>query len=288
MSRSIGKIICLIGLAVVCARAADRILIFTKTAAYREDNIAPTRLALKNFYTDKGLDVDTSENAALFSDTTLAKYQAIVFLKTSGDALNPAQQTAFEKWFHAGGGFQAIHSALDTEYDWPFYGKLIGGAWYKTLPGDQNTKQTIVIEDTADISTKGLPKRWERTDEIYGFKANPRAAKDPAMHILATVDESTFPKGVAGTDHPMSWYTSYNGGKAWTTAMGHVTAAYSDALFLGHLWGGMQYVLGRTVALNTDAAREARSGAIVRAWTGAGFRFGPGPGQDARGRTLQP
>ena len=288
MSKSTRFIFGLIGFAAMGAYAADRILIFTKTAAYREDNIAPTRLALKNFYAGKGLDVDTSENAALFADSSLAKYKAVVFLKTSGDALDPAQQTAFEKWFQAGGGFQAIHSALDTEYDWPFYGKLIGGAWFKTLPGDQNTKQAIVIEDTNDISTKGLPKRWERTDEIYGFKANPRAAKDPAMHILATVDESTFPKGVAGTDHPMSWYTSYNGGKAWTTAMGHVTAAYSDALFLGHLWGGMQYILGRTVAARSAAAREARSGSIARGWTGDGIRFGAGLERDARGRYPRP
>jgi type 1 glutamine amidotransferase len=281
---SIRSILCFAAIAAVASQAADRILIFTRTAKFREDNILPTRSLLKTFYEGKGFEVETSEEAGLFVDTTLAKYKAIVFLKTSGDMLNPAQQTAFEKWYQAGGGLQVIHSALDTEYDWPFYGKLIGGAWYKSLPGTQGTKHTIVIEDTADISSKGLPKRWERTDEIYAYQANPRAAKDPAVHILATVDESTFPNGVAGTDHPMSWYVSWNGGKAWTTSMGHVTAAYSDPLFLGHLWGGMQFITGRSLALQAAAAREARSGAVLKAWSGSGFRFGTGLDQDVRGR----
>ncbi|MEO6094382.1 MAG: ThuA domain-containing protein [Fibrobacteria bacterium] len=275
------------------AGAADRILIFTKTAAYREDNIAPTRLALKNFYAGKGLTVDTSENASLFTDTALVKYKAIVFLKTSGDALDTAQQSAFEKWFLAGGGFQGIHSALDTEYDWPFYGKLIAGAWYESLPGKANAKQTEVVEDTLDISTLGLPRRWNRTDEIYAFKANPRAAKDPAAHILVTVDEATFTKGVPGTDHPMSWYVSYQGGRAWTTAMGHVTAAYSDPLFLGHLWGGMQYILKRptpTKVAFPNGAQAVHKSGTKRAWTGNGVLFGRAhtgdePDQDVKGRT---
>lgn len=262
--------------------AADRILIFTRTAAYREDNIAPTRLALRNFYFSKGLEVDTSENPGLFADSSLARYKAVVFLKTSGDALDDAQQAAFEKWFKAGGGFQGIHSALDTEYDWPFYGKMIGGAWYKSLPGDQKQTQTEVVEDTADISTKALPRRWERTDEIYAFKANPRAAADPKQHILVTVDESTFPKGVAGTDHPMSWYCAFEGGRAWTTAMGHVTAAYSDQLFLGHLWGGMQYLLGRTTTALGYAGPRPAGAAPKRAFSADGVRFRGN--KDARGR----
>lgn len=246
----------------IAARAADRILIMTKTAAFREDNIAPTRLALKNFFELKGLAVDTTENAALFTDSTLAKYKAVVFLKTSGDILDPSQQTAFEKFFQAGGGFLGIHSALDTEYDWPFYGKLIGGAWYVNLGGDSQTQQVIVIEDTVDISTAGLPRRWTRTDEIYNFKANPRAAKDPAVHVLVTVDGSSYKNGTAGADHPMSWYTAYQGGRSWVTAMGHVTAAYSDPLFLGHLWGGMQYVLKRSPTAAAFPGRDGkRSGA---------------------------
>jgi type 1 glutamine amidotransferase len=177
-----------LALAAASASAADSLLIFTRTAGVRENNISDTRSALKAFYETKGLAVDLSENGAQISDTGLAHYRAIVFLKTTGDFLNDAQQAAFEKWFQAGGAVQIIHAALDAETNWPFYGKLIGGAWFKSLPGDSTTRHTIVVEDTADRADRDLPRRWERTDEIYGFRSNPRAARDPQMHILATVD----------------------------------------------------------------------------------------------------
>ncbi|MEO7424816.1 MAG: ThuA domain-containing protein, partial [Fibrobacteria bacterium] len=166
MGSRIGLIFCLV-LAFSPAQSADRILIFTKTAGTRENNIADTRKALKSFYESKGLLADTSESGSLISDTGLARYKALVFLKNTGDFLNDAQQTAFEKWFQAGGGVQIIHAALDAETAWPFYGKLIGGAWFKSLPGDSNTVHTVVVTDTLDASTRALPRRWERKDEIY-------------------------------------------------------------------------------------------------------------------------
>jgi hypothetical protein len=88
-----------------------------------------------------------------------------------------------------------------------------------------------------------------RTDEVYNYKANPRTSNNPKAHILLTLDESSYPGGKAGTDHPVSWYLTYLGGRSWVTSMGHTTASYSDANFLGHLWGGMQYVLNNPVNL---------------------------------------
>lgn len=270
------------------ASAADRVLLFTKTAGTRENNIADSRRPLKAFYEAKGLLVDTSESAALFSDTGLARYKAIVFLKNTGDFLNDAQQTAFEKWFKAGGGAQIIHASLDAEMNWAFYGKIIGGAYFQSLPGDSNTTHSIIVEDSLDRSTKTMPRPWSRMDEIYGFRANPRSAKDPAMHILVKVDEASYKNGKPGTDHPMSWYCEYLGGRAWTTAMGHITPCYSaktDSVFLYHLWGGMEYLLKREVvpiAFPSGDRKPAKP--ALRAFRPGGPRFGEGLEKDARGR----
>ncbi len=277
----------ILAVAVAIAESADRILIFTKTAGVRENNIADTRKALKTFYEGKGLTVDTSENAALFSDTGLAHYKAVVFLKTTGDFLNTTQQAAFEKWFQAGGGAQIIHAALDAETAWPFYGKIIGGAYFNSLPGDSNTTQTEVVDDSTDRSTVDLPHRWARKDEIYGFKTNPRSATNPSMHILVTVDESTFRSGKAGADHPMSWYCSYQGGRAWVTAMGHITPAYSDPNFLGHLWGGMEFILVRPTTAIGASGPAAMSKGIQRGLVRDGERFGEGLKKDASGREAE-
>jgi cytochrome c len=275
--------------AVAAASAADRVLIFTKTASTRENNIADTRKALKAFYESRGLAADTSESGALFSDTGLAKYQAIVFLKTTGDFLNDGQQAAFEKWFKTGRGAQIIHAALDAEMNWAFYGKLIGGAYFQSLPGDSTTGHSIIVEDTLDPSTRAMPRPWQRTDEIYGFRANPRAAKDPAMHILVKVDETSYGKK-PGADHPMSWFCEYQGGRAWTTAMGHVTAAYTakaDSVFLFHLWGGMEYLLKRQPVPIAFPGPGERPAAPKRAFPRPGPRFGEGLRKDARGREAE-
>lgn len=272
--------------------ASERILLFTKTAGTRENNMADSRRGLKAFYQAKGLEVDTSENAALFSDTGLAKYKAIVFLKTTGDFLNDAQQAAFEKWFKAGGGAQIIHAALDAETNWAFYGKLIGGAYFQSLPGDSNTAHSVIVEDSLDRSTLPLPRPWPRTDEIYGFRANPRSAKDPAMHILLKMDESSYKNGKPGTDHPMSWYCEYLGGRAWTTAMGHIAPVYTaktDSLFLYHLWGGMEYLLKREVVpVAFPAGKRKPAGPAQRAISPLGARFGHDLEKDARGRRAVP
>ena len=59
-------------------------------------------------------------NAANFADSSLARYEAVVLLNTSGDVLDDAQQAAFERYVEAGGGLVALHSAIETEVAWQF------------------------------------------------------------------------------------------------------------------------------------------------------------------------
>ena len=63
----------------------------------------------------------------------------------------------------------------------------------------------------------------------------------PEMHVLITLDESSYSGGQMGADHPWSWYHAYDGGRAWYTAGGHTVESYSEDLFLRHLLGGIQY-----------------------------------------------
>jgi type 1 glutamine amidotransferase len=223
---------------------ADKILIFTRTVGGREDSIPFVRTLLKNFLDGKGIIADTSENDILFTDAALATYKAVVFLKTSGPILNAAEHTAFEKYFRAGGGFVGIHSALDTEYNWPFYGQILGGAWFKSLGANQRQKDTAVVEDANDISTYFLPHRWGRIDEVYNYKSNPRDVS--TVHVLVTVDEKSYSNVAVAADHPVSWKNELMGGRAWITSMGHPTTNYQDSLFMNHLWGGIQYAMGRS------------------------------------------
>ncbi len=58
--------------------------------------------------------------------TTSKKFRAVIFLNTSGDVLTGAQKHAFETYYEDGGGFLAVHGAIDTEPDWEFITDLLG------------------------------------------------------------------------------------------------------------------------------------------------------------------
>src|SRR5215471_17874741 len=92
------------------------------------------------------------------------------FLSTTGNILNSDEQVAFERYIEAGGGFVGIHAAADAEYNWAWYNKLVG-AYFKSHPGNPNVrKATVVVKDTGFIAMKGIPEKWERSDEWYNYK----------------------------------------------------------------------------------------------------------------------
>ena len=173
-----------------------RILAFTKTTEYRHNSIPDAVAALRALGAEHGFAVDHSEDAAVFGDPQLASYRAVAFLLTTGDVLDAEQQAAFERFIRAGGGYVGIHSACDTEYDWPWYGRLVG-AYFRRHPEIQ--AGTVLVEDRGHASTASLPERWERTDEWYDFRTNPRGQ----VNVLARLDEATYNGGGMGGDHPI-------------------------------------------------------------------------------------
>ena len=175
-----------------------RVLLFSRTVAYRHDSIGAATTALVGLGFSGGYVADATEDPARFSAAGLAGYQVVVFLMTTGDVLDNTQQAAFEAWVRAGGGYVGVHSASDTEYDWPFYGELVG-AYFQDHPAIQAA--TVRIERTDHPVMMGLATPWRRTDEWYNFRANPR----PNVTVLATLDESTYTGGTLGSDHPITW-----------------------------------------------------------------------------------
>ncbi|WP_207434357.1 ThuA domain-containing protein [Sabulibacter ruber] len=213
------------------------VLVFYKTAGFYHTSIPTGLRALQDLGRENGFGVDTTKNAAYFVADSLKKYQAVVFLSTTQDVLNPTQHTAFEQYIRNGGGFVGIHAATDTEYDWPWYNQLVG-AYFESHPEVQ--KATIRVKDKSHPSTTFLPDNWERTDEWYNFKSI-----NPNVKVLATLDETTYKGGKNGENHPIAWYHAYDGGRAFYTAGGHTDESFREPLFLRHLLGGINYALGR-------------------------------------------
>ncbi len=194
--------------------------------------------ALEALGLEHGFTVASTNDSRIFNDADLAQFSAVVFFQTHQEVMNLDEQAAFERYIHNGNGFVGIHLASGTEYNWPWYGGLVG-ARFNFHPEIQQA--TVNIEDPDHPSTMNLPDPWIRTDEWYNFFDGPDRSQ---VHVLATVDEDSYAGGTHGTDHPISWCQAYDGGRSWYTAMGHLPEHYVDPLFLDHLLGGILFAAG--------------------------------------------
>ncbi|WP_088342343.1 ThuA domain-containing protein [Robiginitalea sediminis] len=227
-----------------------KVLVFSKTMAFRHASIPAGIEAIKGLGAQNGFEVDTTENADRFTEENLRQYSAVIFLSTTGDVLNAAQEAAFERYIQAGGGYVGIHAATDTEYDWGWYGKL-AGAYFQSHPAG-TPEADFIVEDMNHPATSFFQDSvWHRTDEMYNFKN-----MNPEVNVLLTIDESTYEGGENGDYHPMAWYHEYDGGRAFYTALGHTDASFSEDLYLKHLLGGIQYAIGENLELDYARAHS--------------------------------
>ncbi|MDF2264084.1 ThuA domain-containing protein [Streptomyces coacervatus] len=262
---------CVSGPAVSHSAEGKRVLVFSKTAGFRHDSIPDGVEAVKQLGESSGFAVDAAEDAAAFTAQNLRRYDAVVFLSTTGDALDVAQQNAFEGYIRHGGGYVGIHAAADTEYDWAFYGGLVG-AYFQSHPAIQPA--TVNVEDRAHPATSGLGPTWNRTDEWYNYRSDPR----DRVHVLASLDESSYTGGTMNGDHPIAWCQNYQGGRAFYTGGGHTKESYTEPAFRQHLLGGIRWAIG-------DAQADCRAENGYRTLFDSGSLDGwkqAGPGTFAR------
>lgn len=221
------------------------ILVFSKTEGYRHQSIEAGIQALENIAKANDFSITTTEDATVFKQASLAPFNVVVFLSTTGDILTTPQQFEFERWIQAGGGFVGIHAATDTEYNWPWYNELVGGYFAGHPPGVHEA--TMQVLDPDHPSTKHLDKIFTATDEWYNFKKlNPDTKK------LLNLDESSYEGGTMGKAHPIAWYHEFSGGRAWYTGLGHTSEIFQEIDFLKHLQGGIEYAAGNHQLVNYE------------------------------------
>ena len=223
----------------------SRILVFSKTTGYRHESIEPGKSAIIQLGLDNGFKVDTTEDATMFNPEVLGQYDAVVFLNTTQDVLDTSQQEALMSYIRSGHGFVGIHSAADTEYDWPWYGRLVG-AYFDGHPNDPNVRDgVLIVADSSHQSTKHLPHRWTRTDEWYDYRSH-----NPDVTVLLTAVESSYKRpeeNPSAEAHPIAWYHDFDGGRAFYTGLGHTSESYSEPMYLQHILGGILYAIGQPI-----------------------------------------
>ena len=229
--------VCTMATSVAVAREPVRLLVFTKTTGFRHDSIPVAVDTVRALARQAGWQVDHDEDARVFTRERLARYHVVVFANTTGDVLDDAQQAALREYVEHGGGFVGIHSAADTEYDWPWYETLVGAWFLSHPPGLQATQLTFAADGIAPDG-----RHWQVTDELYNYRRNPRSR----VRVVATVDESGYAGGSMGADHPIAWCHEAGKGRSWYTGLGHRIDLYADATFRRHLLRGLRYAAGES------------------------------------------
>jgi type 1 glutamine amidotransferase len=220
--------------AAAAARPSYRVLVFTGG----DDPVSKAGVnAIRDLGKDRDFTVVAGSDPERFTADSLARFRAVVFLNTRGDALTAAHQDAFERYFFAGGGFLGIGSAIETEPDWTFLTDVIGT---RAEGATEATQATIKVADRVHEASKSLPEYWQRTDRWYNFTGNVRGVS----HVLATVDETTYAGGTDGFDHPIAWCKDYKGGRSFYTAGGNTAASYGEKDFREHLAGAIEWTAG--------------------------------------------
>jgi type 1 glutamine amidotransferase len=216
--------------------------VFSKTAGWHHESILEGVTAVRELGKQHHFEVFWSEDPKrIFTDEIIAKHKVVIFLNTTGDALNDEQQAVFERFIRRGGGYVGVHSAADTEYQWPWYTKMLGHM-FRVHPAIQTAMVNVENRDFPGMER--FASRFLTTEEWYEYDAS----RSPGLKYLLSVDESTYEptaqrRKEAATFplHPISWYHLYDGGRAFYTGLGHLPATYSDQQFLHHLYGGIYW-----------------------------------------------
>lgn len=214
----------------------SRLLLVTRTTGFRHDSIPEAVRCVRALAEARGLEVEHTEDPARFTEAGLARFGLVAFLNTSGDVLpDRAQEVAFERWLEAGGRFLGVHAAADTEFNWPWYGRMIG-ATFASHPRIQPADQVVVAPSHPSVAH--LPARWRRTDEWYNFRSF-----EPDLQVVLRLDESTYQGGRNGPNHPSAWCKGVGRGRMFYTAGGHTKAAFAEPAFRAHLDGALAWLL---------------------------------------------
>jgi type 1 glutamine amidotransferase len=226
--------------------------------------------------------VCSQDSRKMITKENLDRFDAVFFYTTGSLPISAAQKADFIDFLRKGGGFAGSHSASDTFYDWPEYGKIVGG-YFDGHPWHQKIK--VVVEDTKHPATRHLGESFEITDEIYQFRTPydrkrlrvlmrmDRAVDRPRTYVggkeveksdevklavsggtpTLTVNGKETPavgfsyQGPRGNrkdgDNALAWIQEYGKGRVFYTALGHRDEVWKDERFQKHLIGGLKWAV---------------------------------------------
>jgi type 1 glutamine amidotransferase len=203
----------------------------TATAGFRHDSISAARDVLTSLGPANGFTITATEDLSTVTSSNLSNFEVVMFANTSGElAFTADQQHALISFVNGGKGFIGTHSATDTLYGWPDYGRLVG-AYFNEHPWTQPGR--VIVEDPSHPAV-GVRDPFTLEEEFYTFRENPR----DRVHVLMRLDAASV--GAAG-DYPLAWTQSFGSGRSYYNALGHFPATWRDARFQAQIVAAIKW-----------------------------------------------
>jgi uncharacterized protein len=218
-----------------------RLLYFTHAAGFRHQVVPASRQILKAIgETAPPFEVTASDDVSVFTAENLRSFGAVAFFTTGELPMSEPEKQALIDFVGNGGGFLGVHSATDTFYQWPEYGKLIGG-YFDQHPWHQEVR---IIVDRFDPLVSSIGPVLTLSDEIYQIRnfaggSHVVLRLDPSSVDLTRDNVHRHPWG-----WPLAWTRSYGRGRVFYTALGHEEAVWRDPSFQTVLHRAVEWVAG--------------------------------------------
>lgn len=236
-----------------------------------------------------------SDDPAVFLAESLAGFDGVVFMNTTGDLFMPrgfqdlgaeeqealreeesAAKESFRAWVEAGGAVIGVHGATDAYYGWPWWGQMFGG-YFDMHPWHERV--TLHVEEPRHILNHAFFGRdFSVVDEIYQFRAYNRE-NVRVLTSLHTGQTSMERDNMKREDHDfaVSWIKRQGEGRVFYLSLGHRHEIFWNPVVLRHLLDGTQWALGDLPAddrpsatlVDGDGFRPLFNGSDLKGWMGA-------------------
>jgi type 1 glutamine amidotransferase len=185
-----------------------RVLVVASRARDHQQMIAAARPFFERMAAEESFQLDFTDDTSCINPANLARYDVFVMLHLAPFDMSYAQQDALRQFVEEGKGWVGIHAAGLTgrqfhpaDRYWQWFEDLMGNVAYSPHPAYQHA--TLVVEDRSHPVTRHLPARLDIPDEWYEWDKSVRG--NPDIHVLASVDESTYRQNKKMGDHPVIW-----------------------------------------------------------------------------------
>ncbi|MFQ5806314.1 MAG: family 16 glycoside hydrolase [Phycisphaerae bacterium] len=249
--------------ATVRPHAPRKLLVFTLCKGFRHSSVECGAKALEIMGEKTGAyQAVVSDDLSMFAAEQLRQFDAVCFGNTTGELFDDAKlKKSFLAWVKSGEGVIGLHAATDCFYNWPEFGKMMGGYFDGHPWHEQVTIKLDEPDHPINAAFEGKP--FEVVDEIYQFREPYSREK---LRVLLSLDTNKTDMGKQGIrrddrDFAVSWVREYGKGRVFYCSLGHREEIFWNPTVLRHYLDGIQFALGDLKADATPLVhgRDARA-----------------------------